>query len=183
MEKRHQNNDLELRAADDGSRTIQGYAVKWGMLSHEIGSSRRFREQFHKGAFEESLSNEDQRALWSHDTGKVLGRTKNNTLRLWEDDIGLRFELDLPNTTLGNDTWESVQRGDVDGVSFGFRKAAEKWEQRTDGVIRNVHKASIHEISVVAFPAYPDSDVAIRSCEDFFNSQEKRQRLILKTLL
>ncbi|PEP81913.1 HK97 family phage prohead protease, partial [Bacillus toyonensis] len=83
---------------------------------------------FQKGAFADSLHHDDIRALWSHDTSKVLGRTKNNTLRLEEDDKGLRFELDLPRTTVGNDTYESVKRGDIAGVSFGFRAIQQEWE-------------------------------------------------------
>src|SRR5699024_116559 len=111
---------IEIREDDDGNKTLSGYAVKWEMKSQVLGMFIKFREQVKRGAFLESLNSDDQRFLWSHDTSKVLGRTKNNTLRLKEDDIGLRFEIDLPNTTLGKDTYESISRGDVDGVSFGF---------------------------------------------------------------
>src|SRR5699024_5746937 len=86
-------NKIEIREDDDGNRTISGYAVKWDKRSHVLGMFMKFREQFKKGAFLESLNDDDQRFLWSHDTSKVLGRVKNNTLRLKEDDTGLRFEL------------------------------------------------------------------------------------------
>ena len=87
-------NRIEIREDDDGKRTLTGYAVKWEKKSKVLGYFRKFREQFRKGAFADSLEKDDQRFLWSHDTSKVLGRTKNGTLRLEEDDIGLRFELD-----------------------------------------------------------------------------------------
>src|SRR5690625_3691956 len=114
-------NKIEIREDDDGNRTISGYAVKWEKRSQVLGMFFKFREQIKKGAFLESLNDDDQRFLWSHDNSKVLGRVKNNTLRLKEDNSGLHFELDLPKTSLGNDTYESIKRGDVDGVSFGFR--------------------------------------------------------------
>lgn len=181
---------IEVREAEDGKRTISGYAVKWEMKSHAMGYFRRFKEQFKKGSFTETLTQDDQRALWSHDTSKVLGRTKNGSLRLFEDEVGLRFELDLPNTSLGNDTFESIRRGDVDGVSFGFNMQKEEWDESDpDNVIRSVTKAKLLEISPVAFPAYPDSQVSARSHDPYKeyieekNQMELRQKLILKTYL
>lgn len=184
---------IEIREAEDGQRSITGYAVKWEMKSHTMGFFSRFKEQFKKGAFTESLNKEDQRALWSHDTSKVLGRTKNGTLRLYEDDIGLRFELDLPNTTLGNDAYETIKRGDVDGVSFGFRMRKQEWDEADpDNIIRTISQADLFEISPVGFPAYPDSQVSARSEDpykvylDEKESQENneiRKQLILKTYL
>lgn len=164
--------EVEIRESDEGKRTISGYAVKWGLPSKKIGG--KFIEVFHQGAFAESIESGEQRALWSHDRSKVLGRTKNNTLRLKEDDVGLHFEVDLPNTTLGNDTYESIKRGDVDGASFGFGVLKQKWDrEKTKNVVRNILKASLNEVSPVGLPAFPDSEVSIRSIEGFeeFNKQ------------
>ena len=182
---------LEIREDDDGKRTLSGYAVKWEMKSQPMGWFRRFKEQFKRGAFADSLTKDDQRYLWSHDISKVLGRTKNGTLRLYEDNIGLRFELDLPNTTLGNDTYESIKRGDVDGVSFGFRMKKEEWDESDpDNVVRTISQADLFEISAVAFPAYPDSEVQARSESDPYQQykqeqeqRSKRKKLLLQTYL
>lgn len=161
---------LEVRTKDTGGKMITGYAVKWEELSVQMGGWYKFRERFRKGAFADSISKDDQRALWSHDTSQVLGRTKNGTLRLWEDDIGLRFEIDLPETTAGRDAYESINRGDVDGVSFGFRMNKEEWDE-TDpsNIIRTVLRANLIEVSPVAFPAYEgSSEVSVRSQEDAY---------------
>ena len=167
---------MELRVEDDGKRTLNGYAVKWNMNSHPIGYDE-FRERFAPGAFTQSLAADDQRALWSHDMSRVLGRTGNGTLRLFEDEIGLRFELDLPNTTLGNDTYETIKRGDVDGVSFGFIPRKQEWDETNEsGVIRTISDAELLEISPVAFPAYPDSAVAVRSKDPYQEYREQQQR-------
>lgn len=183
-------NKIEIREDDDGTRTISGYAVKWEKKSQVLGLYYKFREQFKSGAFLNSLNNDDQRFLWSHDTGKVLGRTKNNTLRLKEDDVGLRFELDLPNTTLGNDTYESIKRGDVDGVSFGFRVEDDEIEEPEDDLpLRTVKKAKLLEISAVAFPAYPDSEVSARGYDpikrhdDELKTFKAEQAAKIKTLI
>ncbi len=183
-------NQLEIREDDNGVRTLTGYAVKWEKKSHVLGYFRKFREQFQKGAFADSLTKDDQRFLWSHDTSKVLGRTKNNTLRLLEDGIGLRFELDLPDTTLGDDTYKSIKRGDVDGVSFGFQMISHDLEEPDDDLpLRTVTKAKLLEVSAVAFPAYPDSEVSARGYDpikQYVEAEEKlllRKKLLIKTLL
>lgn len=190
VEKRNlTTNSVEIREDDEGKRTLTGYAIKWEMKSVTMGW-RRFREQFKRGAFTESLTNEDQLALWSHDTSKVLGRTKNGTLRLFEDEIGLRFELDLLDTTLGDDAYKTIKRGDVDGVSFGFQMLKQEWDEADpDNVIRTVTKAKLLEISPVAFPAYPDSQISARSKDPYEEhvlekrNEQRRKRLYLKTLI
>lgn len=190
VEKRNlTTNSVEIREDDEGKRTLTGYAIKWEMKSVTMGW-RRFREQFKRGAFTESLTNEDQLALWSHDTSKVLGRTKNGTLRLFEDEVGLRFELDLLDTTLGDDAYKTVKRGDVDGVSFGFSMLKQEWDEADpDNVIRTITKAKLLEISPVAFPAYPDSEVSARSSDPYEQhvlekrNEQRRKRLYLKTLI
>lgn len=190
VEKRNlTTNRVEIREDEEGNRTLTGYAIKWEMKSVTMGW-RRFREQFKRGAFTESLTNEDQLALWSHDTSKVLGRTKNGTLRLFEDEIGLRFELDLLDTTLGDDAYKTIKRGDVDGVSFGFSMLKQEWDEADpDNVIRTITKAKLLEISPVAFPAYPDSEVSARSSDPYEQhvlekrNEQRRKRLYLKTLI
>ncbi|MBY7120656.1 HK97 family phage prohead protease [Bacillus sp. 16GRE42] len=184
------SSEMEIREIEGGLRTIIGYAVKWEMKSVTMGYWRRFKEQFKRGSFTDSLTQDDQLALWSHDYSQVLGRTKNGTLRLFEDEIGLRFELDLADTTLGDDTYKTIKRGDVDGVSFGFQMVKEEWdESNPDNIVRSVTKAKLVEISPVAFPAYPDSQVIVRSHDpykqfvDARNQKDLRQKLILKTYL
>lgn len=181
---------IEIREDDDGNKTLVGYAVKWEKKSVVMGYYRKFREQFRQGAFTESLKNDDQRFLWSHDYSKVLGRTKNDTLRLVEDTIGLRFELDLPKTSLGSDTYESIKRGDVDGVSFGFNMISQEVDEPDDDLmLRTVTKAKLLEVSAVAMPAYPDSEVSARGYDpykEFVEERKKsdlRRKLILKTYL
>lgn len=165
---------MEIREDDNGIRTLTGYAVKWEKKSHVLGYFRKFREQFQRGAFADSLAKDDQRFLWSHDTSKVLGRTKNNTLRLMEDAIGLRFELDLPDTTLGDDAYKSIKRGDVDGVSFGFQMISHDLEEPEDDLpLRTVTKAKLLEVSAVAFPAYPDSEVSARGYDPLKQKHEE----------
>lgn len=120
--------DFEIRTSElsASNKKLVGYAVRWNSLSEVIWDE--FREQFAPGAFKDSLaSGSDVRALYEHNYTQLLGRTKSGTLVLAEDDTGLRFELTPPNTQLGNDVLELVERGDISGMSFGFRALKESW--------------------------------------------------------
>src|SRR5215472_5921150 len=109
----------EVRAISKGNkRTIAGYAARYCVLSGDLGG---FRERIASGAFKRILAtNPDVVCLFNHSDSAVLGRTTAGTLRLSEDTRGLKFECDLPDTTFGRDTYESVKRGDLNGCSFAF---------------------------------------------------------------
>ena len=147
----------ELRVEGDESPKIRGYAAVFGELSENLGG---FREKISAGAFAKSLD-ADVRALWNHDPGVVLGRTKSGTLRLEEDERGLFVEIDPP--TEARSYIESIQRGDVDQMSFGFRVVKDAWEQTDDYSIRTLIEVDLFDVSPVTFPAYPQTSVAIRS--------------------
>ncbi|CUB50914.1 Caudovirus prohead protease [Bacillus subtilis] len=163
---------------DEGKRTISG-SIKYNNESAEMRDwwGDTFVEEIAEGAFDESLKVRDVVGLWSHDTSQVLGNTKSKTLRIENDKKELRFELDIPNTTVGNDAWELIKRGDVDGVSFGMKVTKDKWssEERENGKLykRSILNAELYEISPVAFPAYPTNEVSVRSLDDF-KAGEKR---------
>lgn len=152
---------IELREADDGAKTLVGYAAVFNSPT-SIGDY--FIEEIAPGAFADTIKG-DVRCLFNHRSENVLGRTKSGTLRLSEDAHGLRFEVDLPKTTLGRDVVELVSRGDVSGCSFDFRAVKQTWDDTKDPPHRLLQKLEITEISVVTFPAYADTEVAVRSLE------------------
>ena len=118
--------------------------------------------QFAANAFSQSLaSGQDVRALFEHDHTKLLGRTRAGTLSLTEDSIGLRFELTPPDTTLGRDLLVSVARGDISGMSFGFRTLNDNWDFEQTPILRTVNSAELVEITVTSMPAYTESSVQI----------------------
>lgn len=168
LERRHMVVPLELRQDGEDSRTLVGTAVPWGQLSNVLDFG--FREQFRRGTFRESLAEDDPVALWNHDPGELLGRTSAGTMRVHEGVKGLRFEIDLPKTTRGNDVLSLVERGDVNGVSIGFFASDDEWETKDGQEIRTVKKARLRDISPVTFPAYPQTDVAKRSYEAWQSS-------------
>lgn len=160
--------ELEIRA-EDGQAAIKGYAAVFEKLSEKMWG---FREKIQAGAFASSLkSKRNIKALWNHNPDYPLGSTKNSTLTLEEDKKGLRFELVLPETSWGKDALESIKRGDTDGVSFGFRTKKDAWDESDEkNIVRTLVEVDLIEISPTPFPAYPQTNVGVRSLQDIFES-------------
>ena len=161
MEKRGGNLGVETRATD-GKKTLVGYA---SIFNSDTTIGDYFIERISPGAFSKTLSG-DVRALIDHDTGRVIGRTKSGTLRLVEDSRGLNVEIDVPDTADGRDLWTLVERGDISGMSFGFRVTKEEWDQTGDIPVRTIEEVDLFEVSAVAFPAYDDTELGVRSLEN-----------------
>jgi uncharacterized protein len=160
----------EIRAGE--KRTVGGYAALFDTET-EIGGM--FREKIAKGAFAKAVAG-DVRALIDHDTGRVIGRTKAGTLRLEEDDRGLAVEIDLPNTSDGRDIAELIERGDVSGMSFGFRVTKQEWDESGEMPLSTIQEAELFEVSAVAFPAYEETEIAMRSLDDERAKRERAER-------
>jgi hypothetical protein len=158
---------VEIRKADDGKTTIAGYAVVFEKLSQPIMGM--FREKVRAGAFAGALKQNNIRALWNHNSDYVLGSTKAGTLRLSEDEKGLRFEIDAPDTQAGRDALTTIGRGDVDGMSFGFNVRKQEWDESDPkNVVRTLVDVDLREVSPTPFPAYTQSKVSVRSVQDDF---------------
>ncbi len=169
---------IEMRAAADGdgvssleggkggeNRTVTGYAAVFNSPSEDMG----FIEYIEPGAFREAIPKSDVRALFNHDPNYILARTASGTLKIEEDERGLRYQFSIPETTFGNDFAVMLQRGDVSQSSFSFTVKDQTWEEnrQADGTMqytRRIKKVErLYDVSPVTYPAYPDTEVALRS--------------------
>lgn len=150
-------------AADDEGRRLQGYAAVFNSPTNIAGL---FREQVAPGAFAGAIDRDDVRALIDHQVSPVLGRTTAGTLSLREDGIGLAVDIDPPDTQFARDLRVSVERGDVNQMSFAFFVRAEVWEEVEGELpLRTIQDVALVDVSVVTFAAYEDTSVAVRSLE------------------
>lgn len=153
----------EIRAEGDGN-TFVGYAAKFNVPSEPLP----FIERIAPGAFGKSLRqrSKDVRLYVNHNSDMVLASKRSGTLRLSEDEVGLRVEADLPDTTAARDLRALMRAGVVSTMSFGFTvpRGGDKWSG--DGSERTLTGINLHEVSVVTgFPAYPQTEAAVRSLE------------------
>ena len=140
---------------------ISGYAA---VFNRDTVIGGEFRERISPHAFDRTLrENPDVVALLDHDTGRVLGRTSAGTLKLRPDRIGLHFTIDVDDTTPeGQSALGTVGRGDIKGMSFGFRVRAEEWHDGGHRLpLRVITDCDLFEVTATAFPAYPETSVAV----------------------
>ncbi len=148
------------RASVEGN-TLVGYAAVYDSPTTRQADFAG-TETIGRGAFD-GLLTQDVVALQDHDMSKLLGRTSSGTLRLFSDDRGLRFEVDLPDTQIGRDVRTLVQRGDLAGCSF---TAALGEVQRVQGGVVHQSFSRLVDVSVVTSPAYLDTQVAVRHASE-----------------
>ena len=161
-ERRTTTGDVELREEDE-TLTAVGYASVWDRLSQNLGG---FVERVLPGSFRSTINQSDVRALYNHEPDHLLGRSGNGTLTMAEDDVGLRYEISLPKTQLGNDVAELLRRGDLVGSSIGFRviNGGEYWGETDDGYpLRTLTEVSLRDLGPVTFPAFSDTSASLRS--------------------
>lgn len=163
---------LTTRQSGDGTMKIGGYAALYNQPSQPLP----FIEYIKPGAFD-GVDLSDVLLLYGHEPNQILARTNANSLSLNLDDKGLAFSANLPDTTLGHDTYNNILVGNLRGCSFGFTIAdgGETWSQDQNGqTIHNVTKiGKLEEISVTPIPAYNETSVAVQRSLNKFK-EEKR---------
>lgn len=171
--------ELRVQAKDEsGGSVIEGHAAIFDSLSQDLGFMFPFKERIKKGAFKASLGKDDIRALWNHDANYVLGRNRAGTLELTETAKGLKVRIHPPDTQWAKDLTESIRRGDVTQMSFGFIVEKETWSVEGKEDVRTLEQVKLFDVSPVTFPAYLDTDVGVRGAMDSYNNykQEKLKR-------
>lgn len=172
--------NVEKRA--NGKTYISGYAAKYNTRSTLLGN---FREEIKPGAFDRALREQSHPivALWNHDSNHVLGSTRSGTLEVGTDDDGMRYSVEVPDTSLGRDLSVLIARGDVWGSSFAFTIASregESWAEEDGQAVRYVHEVEgVYDVSPVLSPAYEDATASIvqRSYERFLQSHRPALKL------
>lgn len=137
---------------------IEGYAAVFNEASVDMG----FTEFLDPKAFD-GVDMNDTVALYNHNYDNVLGRVSAGTLTLTVDDKGLKFTLNVPDTTVGRDVYENAKNGNLQGCSFGFTIADDSWEREEDGTLIHTVLAieSLFEISIVTMPAYSETSIQV----------------------
>jgi HK97 family phage prohead protease len=150
--------DIEARQAEDGTMRMAGYAA----VFNEASLPLPFIERIAPGAFSKTLQETPDVRLLANHEGLPMARTKNGTMRLYEDETGLYFEAELANTQEARDLYTLVSRGDVDQMSFAFRVIRQNWSKdRTERTLTEVSLAD-GDVSIVTYPAYTATSVEAR---------------------
>lgn len=160
---------------NDNNLNVSGYVNETGKQSEPIPNfgevpddgmgiePDEFVEIMQPGVFKNALANADFVDFYlEHDPDKYLASTQQGTLKLNEDNKGLKMSANITPTSWGQDTYTLIKSGAVQSMSFGFIPLEDSWDLNGDTPIRTVTKIQLLEVSAVRFPAYPDSSIDAR---------------------
>jgi HK97 family phage prohead protease len=167
MDKTKQMNELQYRSyltdfePGQDEQKIVGYAAVFNLLSDDLGG---FQERIMPGAFTKTIREADVRAFWNHNPDFPLGRKKNGTLELSEDVTGLRYVIDLPDTSYARDLKINIKAKTVDQSSFAFQIIKRGPMESNKGMpVQVLQEVRLIDVSPVSLPAYPQTLAALRS--------------------
>lgn len=171
----------EMRALDSDEMIIEGYAAVFNQET-DLGWCK---EVIDIKAFDE-CDMKDCCLNYNHGQSKAIARTRNGSLELIVDSVGLKIRAKLIDTTEGIDIYKSVKAGLLDKMSFAFTVKEEKWDYDTDTrTITNIDK--LYDVSIVDIPAYEGTSVFARNKEEYqedkgkyLKAKSERRRLELK---
>jgi HK97 family phage prohead protease len=174
---------VESRSEDGAEREwVVGYAAKFGVNSLDLGD---FIERIDPGAFGIVAERRgrkkplETRALWNHDPNYPLARYPG-TLKMTVDEVGLRYEFPVPDTSYGRDIASNIRAGIVKGSSFSFTvpSGGDSWAVEDGRSVRTIQRVdSLIDLGPVCFPAYPDADCTV--AQRSFDQHLQRQAFIV----
>lgn len=162
---------FEIRE-DEGSIKVSGYAA---VFNEETVIGGMFREVIRPGAFTDAVGRDDVVFLVNHD-GLPLARTRSGTLKLKEDDKGLRIDsvLDFDDPDV-KQIVPKMKRGDLDKMSFAFLPVRQEWDESEELPLRSITEAKLFDVSIVTTPAYDGTEIGLRSAEQALNEFRKQK--------
>lgn len=177
------NEDIKFRAfEEDDKKIIEGYAAVFNSKSKLIAERGvMFHEIIEPGAFSDALQRSDLDVILvpNHNFNQVMARSVSGTLNLLEDETGLFFRAELANTTVANDLYELVKRGDMfeNSFAFGITEEGFTWSRSEDEIpLRTIHKVNrIVDVSVVTRGIYSETEVSARGLNEFVKEDSEEE--------
>ena len=158
--------NYEIRENENDTVELEGYIAKFNSMTELY---KGCYEKIERGAFKETLSDgHNVFLLYHHDFSKPLASTRNGTLILTEDDIGLKFKATVNSkVSYGRDVVELVREGLIQGCSFGFNVLEDDYiyNEADDTITRTLIKVKLWEGSILCIPQYEDTEVTARARE------------------
>lgn len=170
--------NINFRAKEDDDYIVEGYATTFDepYVMYDIDGIE-YKEQISSDAFA-SCDMTDIVFLVNHE-GTPFARNKNGTLEVTIDEKGLKVVANLGTTEATRECYKQIKSGLLDKMSWAFSVEASEYDEKQH--LRTITKVpKIYDVSVVTYPANPDTEISAR---DYFNGvieKEKAERLALE---
>lgn len=186
MKEKAERRLIDIRAIEGDKMIIEGYAITYDKpATHEIGG-RKFTETIKRGALDKTDMKDVPLRYNHNDNVMIMARTRNKSLQLIKDDIGLKIIAELLDTQSNRDLYKAIKEGLIDKMSFAFTVAdnGDTWSFGKDETKRDVTDiAKLWDVSVVDTPFYDSTSIYARSLELLDSEKRRLDSLREKELL
>lgn len=178
MKNKYEQRLIEIRSIEneENKMIIEGYAITFEQPATHNYGERMFTEVIKRGSLDKANMKDVPLRYNHNDTWCIMARTRNNSLALIVDDIGLKIRAELIDTQSNRDIYKSIQEGLIDKMSFAFTVAerGDKWTFGDNETVREVLNIDrLYDVSVVDTPFYDSTSIYARSLE-LLDNEEKR---------
>lgn len=167
MKKNKELRMTELRFEDtEDKKILEGYALVFESETLIGDENRGFIEVIDRNALANTIM-KDVPLKYNHmDTFLILARTKNKSLVLEVDNIGLKVRAELLDTASNDDIYKMVRSGLLDKMSFAFSVTSQSWDRSGDIPKRRILGIErLYDVSIVDVPAYDGTSIYARSLD------------------
>lgn len=168
----------EIQAVSEEKMIIEGYAIKFNEQTLIGTEAHGFKEIIAIDALTET-NMKDVPLKYNHqDNFLVIARTRNKSLELEVDEVGLKIRAELLDTQSNQDIYKMVKSGLLDKMSFAFTVKNQSWDRTGTIPIRTIQKIDrLYDVSIVDVPAYEGTSVYARSLELLDNDTRELENL------
>lgn len=168
----------EIQAVSEEKMIIEGYAIKFNEQTLIGTEAHGFKEIIAIDALTET-NMKDVPLKYNHqDNFLVIARTRNKSLELEVDEVGLKIRAELLDTQSNQDIYKMVKSGLLDKMSFAFTVKNQSWDRSGTIPIRTIQKIDrLYDVSIVDVPAYEGTSVYARSLELLDNDTRELENL------
>ncbi|ABX81228.1 HK97 family phage prohead protease [Acholeplasma laidlawii] len=165
MKKETRIAEVKLEETDD-KMILEGYAIVYDEPTLIGDESYGFIESISRSAITDAAI-KDVPMKYNHmDSFLIIARTKNGSLTLTSDDVGLKVRAELLDTQSNQDIFKMVKSGLLDKMSFAFVVSEQEWDRSGNIPKRNIRKIErLYDVSIVDTPAYDKTSIYARSLE------------------
>ena len=154
--------DVSFKEEDEQKMVLEGYAIVFNQETLIGDKDKGFIESIDRNALK-NANMKDVPMKYNHDDSfLIIARTRNNSLRLTVDDIGLKVRAELIDTDSNKDIYKMVKAGLLDKMSFAFTVSSQKIDRSGDIPKRTITGIDrLYDVSIVDLPAYDQTSIVV----------------------
>lgn len=154
--------DVSFKEEDEQKMVLEGYAIVFDQETLIGDKEKGFIESIDRNALK-NANMKDVPMKYNHDDSfLIIARTRNNSLRLTVDDIGLKVRAELIDTDSNKDIYKMVKAGLLDKMSFAFTVSSQKIDRSGDIPKRTITGIDrLYDVSIVDLPAYDQTSIVV----------------------